>query len=146
VLILYDGVCALCNRGVRFLLDRDAKGVFRFAPLQSFVAREVLGRHGIKIGPIETFYAVVDYGLATEYVMSKSSAAVYALGRLGGAWRVAALARWLPWRIRDFAYDIVAHHRYRIFGRYDACPLPDASDRDRFIDVPNHAHPGTQSS
>ena len=136
VVILYDGVCGLCHRSVRFLLERDREGAFRFASLSSPVAREVLGRHGINAGPPDTFYAVVDFGLATERVLSRSSGVLHALGRLPGWRRLAAAMAYLPQRIRDFAYDLVARHRYRIFGRYDTCPLPEARYRDRFIDVP----------
>jgi predicted DCC family thiol-disulfide oxidoreductase YuxK len=134
-IILYDGVCGLCNRGVRFVLRRDCKCVFRFASLQSAAGREILARHGLKAEPLDTFYVIPDYGLAGERVLSKSSAAIYAAERLGGVWKAAAVLWVLPPRIRDLAYDMVARHRYRLFGRYDTCPLPEARYRDRFIDV-----------
>jgi predicted DCC family thiol-disulfide oxidoreductase YuxK len=133
--ILYDGVCGLCNRGVRFVLKRDRKGVFRFASLQSSAGREILARHGIAPDALDTFYVVRDFELAGERVLSKSSAAIYAAAMLGGVWKSVAMLRVLPPRVRDWLYDTIARHRYRVFGRYDTCPLPEARYRDRFIDV-----------
>jgi len=133
--ILYDGVCGLCNRWVRFVLKRDHKGAFRFASLQSSAGREILARHGITPHALDTFYVVRDFGLAGERVLSKSSAAIYAAARLGGVWKVATMLRVLPARVRDWVYDTIARHRYGVFGRYDTCPLPEARYRDRFIDV-----------
>jgi len=132
--ILYDGVCGLCNRGVRSVLKRDHKGVFRFASLQSSAGREILARHGIAPNALDTFYVVQDFGLAGERVLSKSSAAIYAAARLGGAWKAAAMLRVLAASVRELVYDAVARHRYRMFGSYDTCPLPEARYRDRFID------------
>jgi predicted DCC family thiol-disulfide oxidoreductase YuxK len=132
-LILYDGVCGLCNWSVRFVLKRDRKGGFRFAPLQSFAGREILTRHRIQPDALDTFYVVRDLGLASERLLSKSSAAICVAVKLGGFWKLTTLLRVLPHHIRDFIYDTIARHRYRIFGRYDTCPLPEAGYRDRFI-------------
>ncbi len=135
--ILYDGVCGLCNRGVRFVLKRDRDGVFRFASLQSSTGREILARHGIAPDALDTFYVVREFGLVGERVLSRSSAAVYTAARLGGVWKSATMLRVLPPRVRDFVYDTIARHRYRMFGRYDTCPLPEARYRGRFIDAQN---------
>jgi len=135
VVILYDGVCGLCNRGVWFVLKRDRTGAFRFASLQSSAGREILARHGIAPNALDTFYVVQDFELAGERVLSKSSAAIYTAERLGGVWKAATVLRVLPPRVRDLVYDTIARHRYRMFGRYDTCPLPEARYRDRFIDL-----------
>jgi predicted DCC family thiol-disulfide oxidoreductase YuxK len=132
--ILYDGVCELCNRLVNFVLKHDRRGVFRFASLQSPIAREMLDRHRIRAVPMDTVYVIADFGLPTERVLAKSNATLYTLSRLGGVWRLVDVARLAPRRVRDLVYDAVARRRYRIFGRYDTCPLPDATYRDRFID------------
>jgi len=132
--ILYDGVCGLCNRGVRFVLKRDRAGAFRFASLQSSAGREILARHGITPDALDTFYVIPDFGLADERVLAKSSAALYIAARLGGVWKAATMLRVLPPRVRDRVYDTIARYRYRMFGRYDTCPLPEARYRDRFID------------
>jgi len=133
-LILYDGVCGLCNRSVKFVLEHDRSGAFRFASLQSAVGRDILMRHGIAPDALDTFYLVLDFGLSGERVLSKSSAAIYVAERLGGVWKAAILLRVLPGGVRDLVYDTIAQHRYRIFGRYETCPLPEARYRDRFID------------
>ena len=134
-MIFYDGLCELCNRGVRLVLKRDREGVFRFASLQSSAGQTILARHGLKADPLDTFYVVPDYGLAGERVFSRSSAAIYVAERLGGVWKAAILLRVLPGCVRDWVYDTIARHRYRMFGRYDTCPLPEARYRDRFIDL-----------
>ena len=136
-MILYDGVCGLCNRFVNFVLKHDRGGVFRFASLQSPMARDLLARHRIKTVPMDTVYVVADLALPTERVLAKSSAALYIFSRLGGVWGLTGVARAVPARVRDLVYDAIARRRYRIFGRYDACPLPDARYRDRFIDSGN---------
>ena len=140
-LILYDGVCALCNGTVRFLLrhdrsnDRknDRSDQFRFAPLQSAAARSVLQRHGLDAGGLRTVFVVANYGEASERVLTKSSAALYAAGRLGGWWKLSAAGYAIPRVLRDAVYGLVARFRYRLFGKYETCPLPDPLDRDKFI-------------
>ena len=82
-LILYDGVCGLCNRGVRFVLKRDRKGVFRFASLQSSAARKILARHGIAPDALDTFYVVRDFGMAGERVLSRSVGRPLCCGETG---------------------------------------------------------------
>ena len=134
-LILYDGVCGLCNRGVRFVLKRDRKGVFRFVALQSAASKKILARHGIEPDTLDTFYVVPDFGMAGERTLSRSAAALYIAARLGGVWKAAAVFRILPSWLRDLAYDVIARHRYGVFGRYDTCPLPEVRYQGRFIDV-----------
>jgi predicted DCC family thiol-disulfide oxidoreductase YuxK len=133
--ILYDGVCGLCDRTIRFVLKRDRGGIFCFAALQSPAARRILARHGIGEAQLETFYLVRDIGLATERVLGKSSAALCVLSRLEGPWRLAGVARVLPETLRDRVYDAIARRRYRIWGKYDACPQPDPMYRHRFLDA-----------
>jgi len=133
--VLYDGVCGLCNRMVRFVLRRDKQALFRFAPLQSPWAAQVLARHGAQPSGLDTFYIVIDGGGDEEKLLSRSDAVLYALRQLGGVWRVAAGAfRILPRPIRDWMYGAVARNRYRIFGKYEACPLPTAEERERFVE------------
>jgi predicted DCC family thiol-disulfide oxidoreductase YuxK len=133
-IILYDGVCGLCHRLNRFVLARDPTGRFRFAALQSALARETLARHGRDPLDLDTLYVVLGHGRPDERLLGKSEAALWILRELGGAWRAAAMLRVLPRWLRDPGYDLVARTRYRLFGRYDACPLPDPRHRARFLD------------
>jgi len=132
-IILYDGVCGLCNRLNRFVLARDPAARFRFAALQSPLAAEILGRHGRDPRDLDTLYLVLASGQPEERLLQKSEAALWILRELGG-WRAAGLLRIVPRRVRDLGYDLVARTRYRLFGRYDTCPLPDPRHRARFLD------------
>lgn len=127
--VLFDGVCGLCNWSIDFLIRRDRRGALRFAPLQSPVAQALLLAHGLD--PTEFSSAVV---LDGSRVYRRSDAALHALSRLGSYWRAFALAaRVLPRPVRDAIYDRVAHNRYRWFGKRDSCRLPSAAERDRFL-------------
>ena len=134
--LLYDGVCGLCNRGVQFVLRHDAKKTFRFAPLQSEFAVGVLGRHGVKVADLDSVYVVVNAGSADESLLARSDATLFVLRELGGIGRVwATVLGWLPRRVREWGYRLIARHRYRIFGRYETCPVPGESVRERFLGV-----------
>lgn len=134
-IILYDGVCAVCNRFNQLVLRRDHARVFRFASLQSGFARDVLTRYGKDPGDLDTVYVLADYQRSAERLLAKSDAALYVLGRLGGGWRAAALLRVLPRWLRERGYDLFARNRYRLFGRYDTCMLPRPEYTQRFIEV-----------
>jgi predicted DCC family thiol-disulfide oxidoreductase YuxK len=133
-LILYDGLCGLCNRLNQFVLRRDAADRFRFASLQGALATELLRRYGRDARDLDTVYVVKSYGQPDESVLSKGRAVLFALQTLGGVWRLAGVLRILPTRLLDLAYDQIARRRYRWFGRYDACPLPAPGVRDKFLD------------
>ena len=134
-LLLYDGVCGLCNRLVRFVLDRDRRGQFRFAALQSAMSKDLLKKYGRDPSDLDTFYAILDYGLPTERILRKGRAGIFVLRRLGGIWSPAVLASPLPDVLLDFVYDNIANRRYRWFGKLDACPLPKPGDAARFLDA-----------
>ena len=134
-IVLYDGVCGLCNRFVQFILRRDRKTIFRFASLQSPIAARILTRHGANPTDLDTVYLVVNHELPDEYLLSRSDAVLFVLCQLGRLWRaVASLLQLLPKFLRDPAYNAVARHRYRIFGRSDVCTLPRDADHTRFLD------------
>lgn len=133
-ILLYDGICGLCNRFVRFVLRHDRNGSIYFAPLQSRFAQMILARHGIEIAAIDTVVLVLNADTPAESLLFRSDAATEVLIRLGGGW--ALWARWfrrLPRGFRDAGYRVVARTRYRIFGKYDTCPLPATEDRARFL-------------
>jgi predicted DCC family thiol-disulfide oxidoreductase YuxK len=135
-IILYDGVCGLCNRFVRFVLKHDRKDHFRFAALQSNFAREFLQRHDVDANVLDTVYLVLDHDRPTERILSRNDAVASVLMELGALWRLwAKLLDFLPRRVRYWQYNLLARNRYRFFGKYDSCPLPDSKDRYKFLDI-----------
>jgi len=135
-ILLYDGVCGFCNGLVQFILRRDRDAVFRFASLQSAFAARALSRHGANPSDLDTVYVVVHHELPDEYLLSRSEAVLFVLKQLPGAWRaLASLLQLLPKFLRDAAYNAIARNRYRIFGRFQVCPLPSERDRNRFLDT-----------
>ena len=136
-ILLYDGVCGLCNRFVQFVLKHDREDRFRFAALQSGFAGAILKRHGVDAVGLDTVYLVRNYQRPSESVVNRSDAAAAVLSELGGFWSVLSrFMRILPRAIRDWGYNLVAGNRYRFFGKYDVCPLPDVKDRHKFLDQP----------
>ena len=140
-LLLYDGVCALCNGVVQFLMTRDRLDRFRYAPLQSSVGREVLAGFGIHVFP-DGVILVTDALTPGEHLYQRSDAVAAALQLLGGAagsggyWGLAGRALWLlPRALRDWGYGVVARFRYRIIGRYDTCPIPPPEQRSKLLGV-----------
>ncbi len=135
-LILYDGVCGLCNRLNQFVLKRDKAAVFHFASQQSPLGQSLLRDYGKDPAKLETFYVIEDYASGSPVLLSRSGAALFVLKTIGGTWsRLAAVFRVLPTKLLDWAYNLIARNRYRIFGRYDSCPLPTPEQRKRFVDV-----------
>jgi predicted DCC family thiol-disulfide oxidoreductase YuxK len=134
-IVLYDGVCALCNRVVRFVLARDRAGMFRFASLQGEFASAALARHDRDPDALDTLVVVVDAGLPSERLLDRSGGVLFILERLGTGWPLAArVARLAPPFVRDWTYDWVARWRYRAFGRYEACPVPPPEHRAKFLE------------
>ena len=135
-ILLYDGVCGLCNRFVRFVLERDRAGTFRFAALQSEFARAALARHGLDADALETVYVLRPAGegeASGEAVLARSAAVLFVLSRLGRPWAWLRALGILPAPVLDLGYRLVARYRYRLFGRSDACRLPEPGWTERFI-------------
>ena len=131
-LILYDGVCGLCNWSVRFIIRHDSKQEFLFAPLQGETAK----RYAAGVPDDGTFRSLILIRLfrtdaATVHL--KSEAILLILDSLGGVWWVLSWFRVLPKGILDWIYDLIARNRYRWFGKYDACPVPPPVIRSRFL-------------
>lgn len=133
-IVLYDGVCGLCNRLNQFLLKRDAHDRLRFASLQSDFAGSLLKRNGINSTDLDTVYVLVDYGQPGEHLLSRSDAILHLLLQLGGIWNISRLGRIVPRWLRDRLYDVVAGNRYRVFGKYETCLMPDKKYRQKFLD------------
>jgi predicted DCC family thiol-disulfide oxidoreductase YuxK len=135
-IILYDGVCGFCNGMVQFLLKHDKDGRLRFAALQSDFAEKVLRRHGFDAKDLDTVHVVENYEQPGERVLQRSDAILRAGRELGGFWSASSsVARVVPRVLRDLVYRFVATNRYRVFGKYDSCMLPDPNERSRFLDV-----------
>ena len=129
-LILVDGTCIFCNRLVAFILRHDKQRLFRFAHLQGAIAREALQRHGLS-PDIDTIYAVTDYASVGERVHMDGAA-----GRR--IWPRLFWPAWLMWLVPLFLlnlqYLLLARVRYRVFGQAEACIVPSAEERLRFLD------------
>jgi predicted DCC family thiol-disulfide oxidoreductase YuxK len=133
--LLYDGVCGLCDGVVQFTLAHDANGTLKFAPLQGAYAQELLGRHPELAGVDSLIVVERDSDSATERVRVRSDAALYLAQYLGGAWSlIGAILRVVPRFVRDGGYNFVARVRYRVFGKRDACRVPTAVQKARFFD------------
>ena len=127
MLLYYDGLCGLCDRFVRFVISRDRRGRYRFAPLQGTTARSRLPSH-LKT---EVFQTVILEDGGRFRVRSDAALAVVA--GLGGAWRAAAVLRVIPRPLRDAVYDWIARHRFRWFGRRQECRVPGPDEQERFL-------------
>ncbi len=125
--VLFDGVCKLCNRSVNFILRIDRTGRLKMASLQSDYGRRVLEDHGLKSGPLDSMMLLEGTRLTT-----KSTAVIRISKYLGGLWPLCMGALIIPRFIRDALYGIVAKNRYRWFGQYDTCHLPDPEFEDRY--------------
>ena len=126
--ILYDGVCVFCSRWVRFVIARDKSKRFRFTPIQSAYGTRLARAFGID--PVDPDTNAVVHGGRAHL---KSDAALTVLSNLPGwGWTRALFA--VPKPLRDAVYSLVARNRYRIFGRYDVCFVPDAELRKRVLE------------
>jgi predicted DCC family thiol-disulfide oxidoreductase YuxK len=133
VLVLYDGVCAMCNGLVKFLLARDRGDRFRFLALQSELGRQVVRARGGDPDELSTLYVLTAPGRPGERVLVRGRAGIRAMTAAGGAWRLLHALRILPSFLLDAGYRLLARHRYRVAGRLDACPVPAAEHRHKFI-------------
>jgi predicted DCC family thiol-disulfide oxidoreductase YuxK len=123
--ILFDGVCNLCTGSVQFVIERDSRKQFRFASLQSPIAEKLLGRRD----DLESMVLVQD-----GEIYRKSTAALLIAKRLDGLWPLLAAFLVMPRFLRDAVYDWIGRRRYRMFGKRDACWVPNAELAERFLD------------
>ena len=126
--ILYDGVCVFCSRWVRFVVARDVGARFRFTPIQSPYGTRLAQALGIDADDPDT-NAVIHGGMA----YFKSDAALTVLSNLPG-WGFVRVLFVVPKPMRDALYSFVARNRYRIFGKYETCFVPDAAMRARVME------------
>jgi len=127
--LLYDGLCCLCNRTVHFLLRIDHRCVLHFAALQSTSAKSLLEQVDHS-RPLPDGVVLIHNGK----IYTESEAALKSLQLIGGIWKLLAMLRFIPNFIRKPIYRIVARNRYKWFGKYDTCPLPKPEWKQRFLD------------
>ena len=133
LVLLYDGTCGVCNKAVQFIIRHDRQRSMLFAAVQSRFGMAVRARHP-ELEGIDSIVLVEKY-LVDERVFFKSDAALRVAGYLGGAWRLFLIGYVVPRAIRDFFYDEFAKRRYKWFGKYDPCLMPDGHVRARFLDL-----------
>ena len=134
LIVLFDGVCNLCNWTVRFVMDRDPEGRFLFAPLQSRRAEELLRPHPIDSSALDAIVLIDG-----DHCFDQSDAALRIARHLRGPWSLLYLFLGLPRSLRDMIYRYVARNRYRWFGHEDHCRLPTEAERARFLnDAEDH--------
>jgi predicted DCC family thiol-disulfide oxidoreductase YuxK len=126
--VLFDGVCNLCNGAVQFIIARDPAGLFQFASLQSPAGAALAGRHGIDAAALDSVI-LIEAGRAYQ----RSDAALRIAAQLHGWWSWLRWLRLVPRPLRDWIYDGVARHRYRIFGRREECLLMLPGWQERFL-------------
>lgn len=127
-ILLFDGVCNLCDGFVRFVIARDPAGIFRFSPLQSPKARELLKNLGLPEEYLTTMVLIEDGRAYT-----RSDAALRVGRRLGGVWKLTGPLAWIPRPARDLIYSLIASRRYRWFGKKAACLVPTPEIKSRFL-------------
>jgi predicted DCC family thiol-disulfide oxidoreductase YuxK len=142
LLVIYDGECGFCNHSIRFLLRRDRKDCLRFAPSTAPSVQELLAAHGVHpatsntgpSNPPDTILVLRNTGKPIEELLVRSNAILACLRVLPQPWPAfAAILRLVPRPIRESAYRLIARERYRIWGRYETCPIPTPEERQHFL-------------
>jgi predicted DCC family thiol-disulfide oxidoreductase YuxK len=128
VIVLFDGICNLCNGVVRFLIQRDKRNVFLFASLQSDAAQQLLKKHGLNPDVFDSI-VVIDQGNVYE----RSDAALKIASYLPGFWSMVGIFKFIPRFFRDGIYNIVSRTRYSVFGKRAECMIPTPELKDRFL-------------
>ncbi len=128
-IILFDGVCQFCNSVVHFVIRNDKRQLFRFAPLQSAAGSQLLKKFDLSTEKFDSFILIEG-----DQVYTKSTAAIRVLKQLPFPFAAAVVFTIVPLFLRNAVYDVVAHNRYRWFGKRDACMIPNPDVRSRFLD------------
>lgn len=128
-IILFDGVCNLCNGFVNFVFDHDPAGYFKVGSLQSTPAKEYLNRFGENPGTINTIVLIED-----GHLYRRSTAALRIFRRLAAPWPFLYVFIVVPRPLRDWIYDVVAANRYDWFGQREQCRMPTPEQQDRFVE------------
>jgi len=127
-IILFDGVCNLCNGLVQFVLPRDRNKQFHFAALQSKTGTTLQKQFGFDPNDLNTFIII-----QKDKVLTRSSAALFLLQNLGGLWSLMRVFWIIPRPLRDAVYNFISKNRYRWFGKQESCMLPQPQWMERFV-------------
>lgn len=127
-IILFDGVCNLCNGLVQFVIKKDKEAKFTMGSLQSESGQKLLKKHNLPLQDYNSFIY-----LKEERVYSKSSGALHVLKDLGGLWKIFFILIIIPKPIRDYFYGLVAKNRYWFFGKRTECMMPTPALKNRFL-------------
>lgn len=130
-IILFDGVCNLCNEAIQVIIKKDKKKIFRYASLQSEIGKQLLKERNINSGKIDSII-LIDPNVAF-YI--KSTAALEISKKMSGLYPVFSIFLILPTKLRDWVYDFIARNRYRWFGKKDACIIPTPELKALFLDT-----------
>ena len=128
-IILFDGVCNLCNRSVNYVIKHDKKDMFRFAALQSEIGNKLVAQRNIDTTKIDSIL-LLEPNIA---YYTKSTAALQIGKTFGGGWQLLTVLEWIPEVFRDWIYDVVARNRYRWFGKRDQCMIPTPELKSKFL-------------
>ena len=126
-IVLFDGECNFCDASVQFIIKRDTNAMFQFASLQSDVGQALIEKFAIPT-TVDSIVLIED-----ECYYMKSTAALKIARRLDGLWKLSYAAIVLPKPLRDVVYSYIAKNRYKWFGKKEACMLPTAEQRNRFL-------------
>lgn len=128
-IILFDGVCNLCNSSVQYVIQRDKKDEFRFVALQSELGQKIIKHIGIANSNIDSIVLYLP-GIAYYY---KSSAVIEIAKSLQGFFNYGMLFRFLPNALRDVVYDYIARNRYKWYGKKESCMIPTPELKAKFL-------------
>ena len=127
-IVLFDGVCNLCNGAVLFIIKRDKKDRFRFAALESDLGKELLARHNIDPSKIDSIVLI-----SGDSAFAKAGAALRIAKYLTGLWPLLYSLVIIPKFIADAVYDFIARNRYKWFGKKDSCMIPTPELKSKFL-------------
>ena len=126
-ILLFDGVCNVCDSSINFIIKRDKEGKYRYASLQSETGQELLKKFNLPTNDFDSFVYVDG-----DSYYTKSSGALKVLKGLGGLWSIFYAFIIIPKPIRDAVYSLIAQNRYKWFGKKDECMIPSPEIRERF--------------
>lgn len=128
-IILFDGVCNLCDRSVQFIIKRDNKKLFRFASLQGKTGQEVLKKYQLPADQLHSFVL-----LEGDHIYTRSTGALRIFRKLGGGLKLLYGFMIVPRFIRDGVYNLIARNRYKWYGKKEECMIPTPEIKERFLD------------